>query len=115
MQPPLKLSRPAVRVVEIVGHYIERALRDRVRYRYVHPEVLRDESGWRILSPCCSRNVDPAGGMIDIALLQPVQSGLWRLYSRDHGRAHWVLQEESEQIQDLLDMVCLDPHRVFWP
>jgi len=104
-----------VQIVEIVGRLIERALRNRVRYRYVHPRVFRDEAGWRIVSPCCSRNVDPAGGLIDIALLQRIGYVGWRLFSRDHDGGAWVMQEESDQIQDLLDAICLDPKRIFWP
>ena len=51
---------------------IERALDQRERYRYVAPQVIADEDehGYRIESPCCSRNVEPAGGIIDIALLK---------------------------------------------
>jgi len=105
----------SARVIEIVGRLIERALRNRVRYRYVRPEVLREEAGWRIVSPCCSRNVDPAGGLIDIALLQRSGASGWTLTSRDRAGGTWVAQDESDQIQDLLDQVCLDPKRVFWP
>src|SRR5665647_817969 len=41
-------------------HRLERALRERVRYRYVQPRVLREGESFRIQSPCCSRNVDPS-------------------------------------------------------
>jgi hypothetical protein len=56
-------------VVDFTQRRIERALRERARYRYVSPRVLRDADGFRIESPCCSRNVDPGGGVIDIARL----------------------------------------------
>jgi hypothetical protein len=102
------------RILEIDGRRIERALRDRVRYRYVRPQVRREAEGWRIVSPCCSRNVDTEGGMIDIALLQPVPAG-WRLYARDHEQDCWHEYEESDKLYDLLDAICLDPLRVFWP
>jgi hypothetical protein len=107
--------RTSARIVEIAGRLIERALRNRVRYRYVRPRVLRDDLGWRVVSPCCSRNVDSAGGVIDIALLQPSGPVGWRLYSRDHAGGAWVPRDESDRIQDLLDAICLDPERVFWP
>ncbi len=93
---------------------IERALRERVRYRYVRPQVLRELDGWRIVSPCCSRNVDSRGGVIDIAWLR-AQPPVWHLYSRDHARRVWVEQEHSEHLVELLDAICLDPKRVFWP
>lgn len=96
---------------------ILRALKARVRYRYVKPQVLREGQGWRIVSPCCSRNVDPEGGIIDIALLVPrrgVHAG-WRLMARDHTLAVWVLHSEARQLDELLEAICQDPRRVFWP
>ena len=115
MTEALPAARPALApVFEITDRMIRRALRHRVRYRYVQPSVLRDAQGWRIVSPCCSRNADPDGGVIDIALLQRLGGG-WRLYSRDHAASAWVAHEESEELQDLLDTLCLDPQRLFWP
>ena len=94
---------------------IERALRHRVRYRYVQPRVDRfDQGGWLITSPCCSRNIDPTGGTIDIAWVEPFE-GTWSLYSKDHVHERWVLHDESRHLQPLLDEICLDPMRVFWP
>ena len=55
---------------------IERALRERTRYRYVSPRVLREGQGFRIESPCCSRNVDTTGGVIDIAWLTRDEDGV---------------------------------------
>ena len=49
---------------------IARAIQGRERYRYVKPHVIAAEAGYLVRSPCCSRNVDPAGGEIDIALLR---------------------------------------------
>ena len=43
---------------------IERALAKRARYRYVLPRVLPEARGYRIESPCCSRNIDAEGGVI---------------------------------------------------
>lgn len=96
---------------------IERALRQRVRYRYVQPQIergTRGEEGWIITSPCCSRNIDPTGGVIDIARIEPVE-GAWALYFKDHVHDRWVLHDESRHLQPLLDEICVDPMRVFWP
>ncbi|WP_245591282.1 hypothetical protein [Derxia gummosa] len=95
---------------------IEKALKDRVRYKYVHPEVLPAEpAGWRIVSPCCSRNVDPDGGVIDIAWIEPLAEGGWRLHARDHKAQAWIAQQDSPRIDALLEVVKTDPQRVFWP
>ena len=101
-------------VLDMDRRRIERALRQRVRYRYVRPMVVRELDGWRIVSPCCSRNIDAQGGLIDIAWLCN-EPPIWRLYARDHARAIWVEHERSQQLLDLLDVICLDPQRVFWP
>jgi hypothetical protein len=94
---------------------IERALARRKRYRYVSPRVHATENGYRIESPCCSRNVDPAGGMIDIALLQydPLER-LWRLYRKDHRSQRWLLDAELTTLAELLDRLNGDPERRFW-
>ncbi len=114
------------KVRDLMQHRLERALRQRVRYRYVRPRVLREGESFRIQSPCCSRNVDPSGGMIDIALLVPhlapvstnpsskVLQG-WRLCARDHVHGIWVPQLENETLDALLDVLCLDQKRLFWP
>jgi len=62
-------------LVRILG-----ALQERVRYRYVQPVVVPAACGWKIVSPCCSRNVDPHGGIIDVAWLEPWMGG-WRLHA----------------------------------
>lgn len=102
-------------VVDFTWQQIERALRNRVRYRYVHPRVAREPEGYRIESPCCSRNVDPTGGVINIAWLARGADGLWRLYARDRAMRRWVEQCESEDLPALLDVLCVDAARVFWP
>jgi hypothetical protein len=102
------------RVLELDGKRIERALRQRVRYRYVQPAVERADGGWIVTSPCCSRNIDPTGGVIDIAWLEPVQ-GAWLLYFKDHAQERWVLHDQADRLQPLLDEICVDPQRVFWP
>lgn len=90
------------------------ALRQRVRYRYVQPVVVPAQAGWHVVSPCCSRNVDRDGGVIDIAWLEPAAHG-WRLHSRDHAAQRWVLRAEGDELGEVLDLLCLDPQRVFWP
>ena len=113
-------------VVDLMQHRLERALRERTRYRYVRPRVLREGDAFRIESPCCSRNVDTEGGVIDIALLAPgtprlsrsqpgrtVQS--WRLFARDHAAGAWVAQDESDELGELMDVLCVDAQRIFRP
>lgn len=94
---------------------IEKALAARTRYRYVSPEVWADEAGYRIQSPCCSRNVDHSGGMIDIARLEYVSmSRAWRLYRKDHARHEWRLYGEFSALNALLQFLNQDPERIFW-
>lgn len=94
---------------------IERALRDRRRYRYVSPSVTVVGDGFLIRSPCCSRNIDPEGGVIDIALIR--MSGAdsaWLLYRKDHGAQRWVLHQRHARLVDLLAQLNADPERRFW-
>ncbi len=105
----------AGRLIDFVQHQIERALSRRKRYRYVKPRVVREEKGFRIESPCCSRNVDPEGGLIDIALLVQDADGKWRLHARDHAAGDWALRHVSANMGELLDQLCADDLRVFWP
>jgi len=94
---------------------IERALAQRHRYRYVSPEVCPSEQGYRIESPCCSRNVDKEGGVIDIALLEyAAASRIWRLHRKDHVHGTWLLYQEFETLAQLLQQLNLDPERIFW-
>lgn len=120
-------------VLDFMQRHIDRALSQRVRYRYVQPRVICEDSGYRIESPCCSRNVDPAGGVIDIALLvshaldaaahpgdgataEPVAGTAgWCLFSRDHAAGRWVLQQSGARLEELMDVLCVDAQRVFWP
>jgi hypothetical protein len=112
-------------VRDFMQHRLERALRERVRYRYVKPSVLREGESFRVQSPCCSRNVDATGGLIDIALLEPAAAPFddeaskapqrWRLCSRNHPGASWEPRYEDRQLDELLDLLCLDPDRLFWP
>ena len=95
---------------------IERALEQRERYRYVAPHVIPDEEdhGYRIESPCCSRNVEPSGGPIDIALLKYLKPH-WLLYRKDHDYSTWVLHSVVDTLNEALDILLPDDERVFWP
>lgn len=117
-------------VSDFMIYRLERALRERVRYRYVEPLVLREGESFRIQSPCCSRNVDPSGGLIDIALLTPGAAGAsgatgapgaggagvgWSLSARDHASGTWVQRMGDAPLELLLDALCVDSERQFWP
>jgi hypothetical protein len=93
---------------------IERALAERSRYRYVKPVVRMMEGGFRIESPCCSRRVEPNGGVVDIALLLYREPGLWDLYRRDHAATKWLLHSTYEKLGELLDELKKDPKRKLW-
>ena len=102
-------------VVSLTQRRLERALRGRARYRYVRPQVLQEGEAFRVRCPNCSRNVDPGGGTIDIALLVPHGSNSWCLCSRDHAAARWVPRLQGAALERVLDALCADPQRQFWP
>lgn len=94
---------------------IERAIEERKRYRYVTARVHAVRGGYRIEAPCCSRTVDPDGGLVDIAFLEfDEEAGLWRLFSRNHEEQRWDLSMIYERLRDLLDTLNNDPDRKFW-
>lgn len=95
---------------------IERSLSKRVRYRYVSPHVIPDdtEQGYRIESPCCSRNVEASGGIIDIALVKYFDPH-WLLYRKDHEYGTWVLHSVVDTLGEALEILLPDEERVFWP
>jgi len=94
---------------------IERALASRKRYRYVSPEVRGSDSGYWIQSPCCSRNVDRDGGVIDIARLEYLEGRrAWRLYRKDHAECEWLLYGEFRSLGTVLEVLNHDPDRIFW-
>lgn len=94
---------------------IARALEKRQRYRYVSPTVVPVKGGYLILSPCCSRNVDEGGGVIEIALLVYLeQKQPWLLHRKDHQRGEWVSHSTFRQLDELMDQLNEDPDRVFW-
>ncbi|MCX7175780.1 MAG: DUF3024 domain-containing protein [Proteobacteria bacterium] len=104
----------ATQATELDRRRVERALKLRARYRYVTPHVEVEAGGFRIVSPCCSRNVDPEGGSIDIARIEyDARLAVWRLYSKNHATAEWEQQAEG-RLHDVLDLLKEDPQRVFW-
>jgi hypothetical protein len=112
-------AQPAVAPVaqpnEFDRHRIERALARRERYRYVTPRVHAVRDGYRIDSPCCSRNVDPDGGVIDVAMLLYVPGDLpWWLYRREHVVQQWLLHHRAQRLDELLELLRADPRRLFW-
>jgi hypothetical protein len=93
---------------------IVRALPQRERYKYVLPLVLPEGAGWKIVSPNCSRNVDPAGGDIEIAWFEPQAGGLWRLHARNHGARQWRPAVDGLTLEAAIERVCADPLREYW-
>lgn len=95
---------------------IVHALESRERYRYVMPRVEMVEDGYCVVSPCCSRRIDPDGGEIEIAYLEFIRrSGWWRLHSREHTEQRWVVYAEFARLSELLAHLNRDPGRIFWP
>jgi hypothetical protein len=94
---------------------IVRMLEKRARYRYVTPMVDTCENGYRIQSPCCSRNIDAAGGVIDVAWLEyDVPLNAWKLYRKDHAQNRWQFYLQAQRLGDAIDALNLDPERLFW-
>ena len=94
---------------------IERALKARERYRYVSPSVAGVEGGYKIESPCCSRNIDRSGGIVDVALLlHDAERARWQLFRKDHSRGAWVLDGDHERLVETLQRLNSDPERLFW-
>ncbi|GGF51915.1 hypothetical protein GCM10007301_09190 [Azorhizobium oxalatiphilum] len=109
------LLRPAAHPNDLDRKRIERALEDRARYRYVSPTVAKVEGGYRISSPCCSRKVDPTGGIIDVArLIHLPDTGEWQLFAKNHGLEEWRLHSTHPRLADLLALLNEDPERIFW-
>ena len=106
-------SPASAAVLSLDARRIERALDGRSRYRYVRPHLAREGEGWKIVSPNCSRNVDPEGGEIDIAWLVPLDASGWQLFARDHARHDWRLSRQGP-LHELLALLCADPAREFW-
>ncbi len=106
---------PSPQPNEIDLKRIERALENRKRYRYVTPQVRPVENGYLITSPCCSRNIDPSGGEIDIARLEFLEeSQHWRLFQKDHAEGQWVFYADYPALAPILSVLRDDPERRFW-
>lgn len=100
---------------EVDRKRIERAIKNRKRYRYVTPKVRTIVAGYEIVSPCCSRNIDPDGGVIEIARLEfQDQPQGWRLYRKDHKTDRWVMHGEYPALPQILELLNEDPDRRFW-
>lgn len=94
---------------------IERAIESRKRYRYVTPMLFRTANGYKIQAPCCSRNIDPDGGVVDVALmLFDEKRGVWRLLRKDHSLGVWELDSEFARLAELLRHLNEDEGRRFW-
>lgn len=94
---------------------IERALKSRQRYRYVSPKVTAITGGYLVESPCCSRNIDSEGGVIDVALLHhDGTSATWQLFRKDHKQGVWELHSTHQRLGSVTDVLNADPERVFW-
>lgn len=94
---------------------ITRAIEKRQRYRYVSPQVMPVDGGYLVTSPCCSRNVDPSGGQIFIALIQfDCDQSLWRIHSRNHDLAEWQPFAQSPRLGEILNCLNEDTDRIFW-
>ena len=105
----------AAAVMSLDARRIANALDGRTRYKYVSPRVVREGLGWKIVSPNCSRNIDPEGGEIDIAWLVPdAAGGGWLLHARDHAQQCWQLRRREPSLAPLLAHLCADPQREFW-
>jgi len=94
---------------------IGRALKARKRYRYVSPSVAPVAGGYRIESPCCSRNVDADGGVVEVALLLFDETrAAWQLFRKDHTERTWQFHSSYGRLIELLEELNADPEREFW-
>ncbi len=108
-------AKPFAHPNELDRKRIERALKTRKRYRYVKPKVATAVGGYRIESPCCSRNIDPEGGVVDVALLLHDADGArWQLLRKDHAQGLWLLDSTHERLPTALERLTADPERSFW-
>ncbi|MGL3104301.1 DUF3024 domain-containing protein [Bradyrhizobium sp. BR 1432] len=94
---------------------IERALKSRDRYRYVSASITLVAGGYLIKSPCCSRNIDTEGGIIEVALLRhDSASGWWKVFRKDHKQCVWKLHSTHRRLAAVTDLLNADPERLFW-
>ena len=100
---------------EVDRKRIERAIENRKRYKYVSPSVHPIDNGYCVKSPCCSRNIDPDGGVVDVAIVRHMHGPRpWRLYRKVHSTNDWHLQAQFERLGELLEQLNTDPQRSFW-
>ena len=99
---------------EVDQKRIEKTLSERERYKYVAPTVLPVAGGYLVRSPCCSRTVDPAGGEIDIALIEYQSDHFWRLHHKDDSHQRWRPHSEYLSLPALLARLIADPKKEFW-
>lgn len=108
-------TRPQLHPNDFDRKRIKRALKDRKRYRYVTPSVMAIVGGYLVRSPCCSRNVDSEGGVIDIAMLTfGNELALWQLHRRDHASPCWREHSTHATLAEALSEMVEDSNRVFW-
>lgn len=94
---------------------IARSLERRSRYQYVLPMVEATPCGYRIVSACCSRNIESGDGIIDIAMFEfDHASGVWTLHRKDHRLDTWHVHVRAERLDHLTTYLNEDPERVFW-
>lgn len=94
---------------------IVRMLQKRARYLYVVPRVEMMASGYLIQSPCCSRNIDADGGVVDIAVLEyDARLGVWKLFRKDHQDGSWKFFMLERSLEVLMDCINRDTGRLFW-
>ncbi|MCP3475997.1 hypothetical protein NLM33_37815 [Bradyrhizobium sp. CCGUVB1N3] len=94
---------------------IERALKSRERYRYVSANITGVAGGYLIECPCCSRNIDVKGGIIDVAMLRhDGASANWQVFRKDHKQGVWKLHSTHQRLAAVTDLLNADPERVFW-
>lgn len=114
-QMPPAARGQALQPNELDLRRIVRLLEKRARYRYVMPLVDTCENGYRIQSPCCSRNIDADGGIIDIAMLEyDAQLDVWKLYRKDHALDRWQFHVLAQRLGEVMDCLAQDTARAFW-
>ncbi|MHC4046157.1 DUF3024 domain-containing protein [Bradyrhizobium xenonodulans] len=100
---------------EVDRKRIECALGSRRRYRYVSPSVKPVKGGYLIESPCCSRDIDKDGGVIEVALIHhDAVCGLWKMFWKDHARGIWQFHSVHQRLSAATDELNADLDRVFW-
>ncbi|MCA1515580.1 DUF3024 domain-containing protein [Bradyrhizobium sp. NBAIM01] len=94
---------------------IERSLSSRKRYLYVTPHVTPVRDGYRIESPCCSRNIDKDGALIDVALIRyDAVSGIWKVFRKNHAQGNWEFYSLYHRLTSAIDELNADPECLFW-